>query len=71
MIVIIKPKIKVLFAENDKAAEGVESLYKKPILRSIFMSLVEFLEKPLHYRVFANSSDKDTKMGTLMGLEAT
>ena len=63
MIVTIRPKIRILFANDDQSAEGVESLDKKLILISGFVSAIKYLEKALQYIIFANSSDNDTKIG--------
>jgi hypothetical protein len=74
VIVTINPKIKELFAEDDdQAEEANESLVKKPILTSRFISVIEYLlEKALkNIIIFTNSSDNDGKIEILMGRKPT
>jgi hypothetical protein len=70
VIIAIKPKIKILFTDYEQAAKADELLNKKLILISRIMSLAKFLKRVLQYIIFANSSDKESKIGILMGRKA-
>ena len=70
MIVTINPKIKGLFAEDaDQTAEANESLDKKLILASRFMSVIGYLlEKALkNIIIFTYHSNNDCKIEILLG----